>query len=107
MLLSAFVGKAQTSSISTGNEIDEVNRPEMKKNVVKLRSVKETSVVVIRSHRNEDVQIYIFDLSGTIIHQGILKSKQKHRVENVAKGTYTYTIFQNDESVEEGQLIIK
>lgn len=82
-------------------------KSESQKNVVKLYSRKEKSAVIITSHRPQDVQLYIFDLEGTILHKTVLKKNEKTKIDGLAKGTYTYTIFDNDESVEEGKLVIK
>ena len=112
MILVSFASQGQTNSIAIKNEIlyegrYEAKKKEVKKNVVKLYSTKEKGTVIITSHRSFDVQLYIFDLESTIIHQGILKSRQKTKISNLAKGTYTYIIFSNEVSIEEGQLIIK
>ena len=80
---------------------------EARMNNVKLYARKDKSVITITSHRSFDVQIYIFSLDGEIQYQGTLKKKEKKRVENLEKGTYTYSIFFNDESIEEGKLTIK
>ena len=109
LMLFAFAGQAQVNEITSDNGVvnESKKKVELKKNVVKLISRKEKDVMIMTSHRPFDVQFYLFDLEGTILHQGTLKSKEKTRIENLTKGTYTYTIFHNDESVEEGQLIIK
>jgi hypothetical protein len=111
-LLTAFCAITQAQTNSNPNDNDEIlseskYKPETKKNVVKLYSKKEKGTVIITSHRQQDVQIYIFDLEGTIMHQGILRNKEKTKISSLEKGVYTYTIFANDESVEEGKLIIK
>jgi hypothetical protein len=107
--LATTIVSAQTNSIGPENKKEVVSegRYEAKKNVVKLYSKKEKGTVIITSHRSFDVQLYIFDLEGTIMHQSILKSNKRTKVTDLAKGTYTYTIFAKDESIEEGQLIIK
>lgn len=112
LFLSGFTLQAQTSSVASKNEVVTENKfdakkSEVKNNVVKLYSTNEKGTVIITSHRSFDVQLYIFDLESTIMHQGILKSRQKAKISNLAKGTYTYIIFANEESIEEGQLIIK
>lgn len=109
LLLIGITSQAQVNNQAVDNQVlsESRKRVETKKNIVKLVSRKEKDVMIIKSHRPFDVQFYIFDLEGTILHQGVLKSKQKTRVENLTKGTYTYSIFHNDVSVEEGQLIIK
>ena len=108
LIVFCSASQAQINSTDNAEVLSEnKTRTEVKKNIVKLYSRKEKGTVVVTSHRQQDVQLYIFDLEGTILHQSILKSNEKKKIDNLAKGTYTYTIFQNDESVEEGKLIIK
>jgi hypothetical protein len=103
---------SQTNSISyVKNENYSENNYEAKKiekkNFVKHYSSNEKGTVVITSNRSFDVQLYIFDLENTIMYQGILKKKTKTKITSLEKGTYTYIIFANEESIEEGKLIIK
>lgn len=105
LVLACSFAQAQVASGLADREI--VSESRLRKSVIKLDSKKEKGSVLVTSHRAQDVQFYIFDLEGTILHQGTLRSKEKKQIDNLAKGTYTYTIFENDESVEEGQLVIK
>ena len=66
-----------------------------------------TGEVSISSKTDQVLHFYIFDLEGTLIYQAVLKTKEKKAVTNLNKGTYTYNVFANDESIEEGKLIIK
>ena len=84
----------------------EAKQRQLKQNLVKLYSTKDKGTVVIRSHRNFDVHLYIFDLENTIMYQGVLEARKKTRI-TMEKGTYTYIIFRNEESIEEGKLVIK
>ena len=108
LVLLCSVSQAQINSSDNAEVLSEAkSRTEVKKNIVKLYSRKEKGTVIVTSHRSQEVQLYIFDREGTILHQSTLKSNEKKKIDSLAKGTYTYTIFQNDESVEEGKLIIK
>ena len=113
LLMICNVALSQTNSIAmVKNEISsehkyEAKKYESKKNIVNLYSKSEKGTVVITSNRSFDVQLYIFDLENTIMYQGILKSKTKTKITTLEKGTYTYIIFANEESIEEGKLVIK
>jgi len=108
-ILAGTVAQAQISSQVTDQHdaFSESLRPETKKNTIRLYSQKEKGTVVVTSHRTQEVQLYVFDVEGTILFQSTMKKNEKKKIDNLAKGTYTYTVFANDESVEEGQLVIK
>jgi len=62
--------------------------------------------ISIHSKTDQVLHFYIFDLEGTLIYQIVLKTREKKNISNLNKGTYTYSVFANDESVEEGKLVI-
>jgi hypothetical protein len=53
------------------------------------------------------LHLYLFDVEGTMVHQAVLTHKEKNTISNLKKGTYVYTVFANDESIEEGKIEIK
>jgi hypothetical protein len=63
--------------------------------------------VSVSSKTDQALHFYIFDLEGTLIYQTVLKTKDKKTITDLNKGTYMYNVFANDESIEEGKLIIK
>lgn len=64
--------------------------------------------VSINSMSNEGrLQVYIFDLSGTLIHQLTLTDKEKYVLRNLKKGTYIYDVFKYDESIDSGRILVK
>lgn len=86
---------------------------EMKKLIVKRNAVRLSpnpsfdGTVNVVSNLDETVHFYIFDLEGTLIYQAVLKNKEEKKIDKLVKGTFTYDVFQNDESVEEGKIIVK
>lgn len=110
-LFLAVAGKAQMSNELVNEERNEaraaLSPAENKKKVVKLYTRKEKGTVVVTSHRPQEVKLYVFDLEGTMMYQSMLKKDEKKKIDTLDKGTYTYIIFDRDESVEEGKLIIK
>jgi len=63
--------------------------------------------ISVSSNITDKIHFYIFDLDGTMIHQIILKNKQKHTVSNLKKGVYLYDVFKDDKGIEQGKIIIK
>lgn len=64
--------------------------------------------VSVSSMSNEGkLQVYIFDLSGTLMHQLTLEDKEKYVLRNLKKGIYIYDVFKYDESIDSGRIIVK
>ncbi len=79
-----------------------------KKEAVKLYPNPSTNGrITISSNRTETLHFYVFDLDGTLLHQVILKDKQKKTIENLKKGIYVYDAFLNDEGISHGNIIVK
>ena len=53
------------------------------------------------------LHFYIFDLEGTLVYQTVLNNKDRKVIDSLKKGSYLYDVFENDESIEEGKIIIK
>jgi hypothetical protein len=63
--------------------------------------------ITVSSKKDQSLHFYIFDVEGTMIYQAVLKGREKKAVDRLAKGTYLYTVFCNDESIAEGKLVIR
>ena len=65
--------------------------------------------VYISSNHNSDqeIQFYVFDLEGTMMHNFKLHSKGKQTITGLRKGVYMYDVFKDDESIERGKIIVK
>jgi hypothetical protein len=80
----------------------------LKREVIKLYPNPSFDGKITVSTTNSDtLHFYIFDLEGTLINQTILTSKEEKTITNLSKGTYIYDVFEKDESVEEGKIIVK
>jgi hypothetical protein len=64
-------------------------------------------VITVNSTINEPLHFYVFDLEGTLLHRILLKGKEQKTITNLKKGTYMYDVFKNDESIEQGKIIVK
>ena len=79
-----------------------------KKEAIKLYPNPSTNGrITVSSNRTETLHFYVFDLDGTLLHQVVLKDKQKKTIENLKKGTYVYDAFLNDEGIVHGNIIVK
>ncbi|AEV96526.1 hypothetical protein A4D02_20390 [Niastella koreensis] len=52
-------------------------------------------------------QLFLFDVSGNLVSQANIKSKQTTVIDNIEKGNYLFEVFSDDERIENGQVIIK
>ena len=79
-----------------------------KKSTIKLYpNPTPNGVITVNSTINEPLHFYVFDLEGTLLHRIILRGKEQKTITNLKKGTYMYDVFKNDESIEQGKIIVK
>jgi hypothetical protein len=79
-----------------------------KKSAIKLYpNPSSNGVITVSSSINEPLHFYVFDLEGTLLHRIALKGKEQKTITNLKKGTYMYDVFKNDESIEQGKIIVK
>jgi len=62
--------------------------------------------ITVNSTVNEPLHFYVFDLEGTLLHRITLKGKEQRTITNLERGTYMYDVFKNDESIEQGKIIV-
>jgi hypothetical protein len=79
-----------------------------KNNVVQISpNPSYNGTVKVSSKTAQVLHFYIFDLEGTLVYQAVFKTRETKAISNLGKGTYMYNVFANDESIEEGKLIVK
>ena len=78
-----------------------------KNNVRLFPNPSSTGVLTITSNSSEKLFFYVFDLEGTLVHRISLDGRAKKTITDLKKGTYTYDVFKNDESIEQGKIIVK
>jgi hypothetical protein len=93
------------SSVSTDSVLRK-KQPQGKM-AVKLYPNPSYGKLSISSNTSSSLHFYIFDLEGTLVYQAVLNSKDRKTIDNLKKGTYLYDVFENDQSIEEGKIIIK
>jgi len=62
--------------------------------------------ITVNSTVNVPLHFYVFDLEGTLLHRITLKGKEQKTITNLERGTYMYDVFKNDESIEQGKIIV-
>jgi hypothetical protein len=94
-------------NLSSTNE-SKAKEGDKKNNIVSISpNPSYTGDISVTSKSEQVLHFYIFDLEGTLIYQTVLKSKEKKAISSLTKGTYMYNVFANDESIEEGKLLVK
>jgi hypothetical protein len=80
----------------------------LKKEVVKLYpNPSYNGTITISSNSEKPLHFYVFDVEGTLLHQVVLKNKEKQTIQNLKKGTYVYDAFLNDEGVDHGNISVR
>jgi hypothetical protein len=62
---------------------------------------------VVRGLEGKVYQLFLFDLTGNLVKQANIKSKQTTVIDNIEKGNYLFEVFSDDERIENGQVIIR
>ena len=115
ILLSLVSISAITSPVKTNEGFSVQNnfsnslkaRTDVSKNNVRLYpNPSPNGTITVNSTVNEPLYFYVFDLEGTLLHRITLKGREQKTITNLEKGTYTYDVFKNDESIEQGKIIV-
>jgi len=80
-----------------------------KKHKIKLYPGAEQDALFFSVHGSEGkvYQLFLFDVSGNLIGQANIKSKQTTVIDKIEKGNYLFEVFSEDERIENGQVIIR
>jgi len=79
-----------------------------KKNVIRLfPNPTFDGSININAHTDNELHFYIFDVDGVLLYRTTLKGDEKKNIPDLRKGVYTYDVFENDESIEQGSIIVK
>ena len=79
-----------------------------KKHIVRLYpDPASNSSVNIDSNTEGELHFYIFDVNGVMLYRSSLKGHEEKNIPDLKKGIYTYDVFKDDESVEQGSIIVK
>jgi hypothetical protein len=105
-------------SLSSGTgEDDLINSKKEKNKSVNLRNNNSVKIyldapkkkvhVIAKENKGKQIDFFVFDLEGTLVHNHKMKMKDHHRVTNLSKGIYVYRVFCGDEETASGQFEIK
>jgi hypothetical protein len=89
------------------NGLDDGKKAKKKSTIKLYPNPSPNGVITVSSTINEPLHFYVFDLEGTLLHRIILKGKDQKTITNLKKGNYIYNVFRNDESIEQGEIIVK
>jgi hypothetical protein len=106
------------TSLSNGSgEDDLINNKKEKNKSVNLRNNNSVKIyldapkkkvhVIAKENKGKQIDFFVFDLEGTLVHNHKMKMKDHHRVTNLSKGIYVYRVFCGDEETASGQFEIK
>lgn len=105
-----------TSFHNGTGEDDLINNKEKNKSVflrnnnsvkIYLDAPKKKLHVIAKENKGKQIDFFVFDLEGTLIHNHKMKMKDHHRVSHLSKGIYVYRVFCGDEETASGQFEIK
>lgn len=54
----------------------------------------------------KEVHFYVFDLDGVMIENIRLHAREVKKINGLSKGVYLYDVFEKDESIERGKIIV-
>jgi len=97
---------AQTGFENTSNLIS-IDSARTKKTAIKIYPNPSYGKLSVTASTASPLHFYVFDMEGTLVFQAVLQNKERSTIENLQKGTYAYDVFEKDESIESGKIIIK
>jgi len=63
--------------------------------------------VVAKYNEGKEIDFFVFDLSGTLMHNFKMKAKEHNKITGLDKGVYVYRVFSGDEETASGKFEIK
>ncbi len=69
--------------------------------------VKRDMHVIAKDNAGKEIDFFVFDLQGTLMHNFKMKQKDHQKITGLARGTYIYRVFTGDEETATGQFEIR
>ena len=63
--------------------------------------------VVAKENEGKEIDFFIFDLEGTLLHNYKMESKAHKKISGLSRGTYVYRVFTGDEETAAGKFEIR
>ena len=107
--LALLLGSAQSCSVTENiNSADaKKTKTSRREKEVKIYPDMLKRIMHVKNVENTQVDFFVFDPQGTIMIHYKMNEKDHKKINGLAKGTYTYQVFKNDEMSESGKIIIK
>lgn len=90
--------KEKTKSFSS------LNNPSVK---IYPDALKREMHVVAKENDGKEINFFVFDLEGTLLHNYKMQPKDHNKISGLARGTYVYRIFCGDEETAAGNFEIR
>ncbi len=62
--------------------------------------------VVAKDNNGSDVDFFVFDVDGSLVHHYKMKPKDHNKISGLARGTYVFRVFSGDEETAAGNFDI-
>ena len=62
--------------------------------------------VVAKDNNGTEIDFFVFDVEGSLVHHYKMKAKDHYRITGLARGTYVYRVFSGDEETAAGNFEI-
>ena len=107
--LALLLGSAQSCSVTENiNSVDaKKTKTSRREKEVKIYPDMLKRMMHVKNVENTQVDFFVFDPQGTIMVHYKMNERDHKKINGLAKGTYTYQVFKNDEMSESGKIIIK
>ena len=63
--------------------------------------------VVAKDNDGREIDFFVFDVQGTLVHHYKMKVKDHYRIAGLARGTYVYRVFKGDDETATGNFEIR
>ena len=104
----SFTVYGHTPAVKQADPVSFSKRITSKKNAIKIYpNPTRNGSITVSSVSSDSLYFYIFDLEGVLVSRLILKAKEKKTIHDLKKGIYLYDVFHEDESIEQGKIIVK
>ena len=70
-------------------------------------AIKRIMHVVAKENEGKEIDFFVFDLQGTLLHNYKMKAKDHMKIEGLARGTYIYRVFCGDQETATGNFEIR
>ncbi len=69
--------------------------------------IKREMHVVAKDNDGKEIDFFVFDTEGTLMHHYKMKAKDHNKMTGLARGTYVYRVFSGDEETAAGNFEIR